>query len=114
KERPDKNHERPPCLKISDAKRMVQLARLVSSFAIFCLRAHPCPLAFSKWRTEPGSVRVRLKGHNPQDSFKHTTRRNRFAPRTSVGNILLQKMIPDAFPLLVREPNHSTFVSNRQ
>src|SRR5215467_2145350 len=57
KEHPDKNHERPPCLKISDAKRMVQLARLLSSFAIFCLRAHPCPLVFSKWRTEPGSVR---------------------------------------------------------
>jgi hypothetical protein len=23
-------------------------------------------------------------------------------------------MIPDAFPLLVREPNHSTFISDRQ
>jgi hypothetical protein len=29
-------------------------------------------------------------------------------------NILLRKMIPDAFPLLVREPNHSTFISDRQ
>jgi hypothetical protein len=33
--------------------------------------------------------------------FKHKTRRSRFAPRTSIGNILLGKMIPDAFPLLV-------------
>ncbi len=32
----------------------------------------------------------------------------------SIGNILLRKMIPDAFPLLVREPNHSTFISDRQ
>jgi hypothetical protein len=23
-------------------------------------------------------------------------------------------LIPDAFPLLVREPNHSTFISDRQ
>jgi hypothetical protein len=23
-------------------------------------------------------------------------------------------VIPDAFPLLVREPNHSTFISDRQ
>jgi len=23
-------------------------------------------------------------------------------------------MIPDAFPLLVREPNHSTFISDRE
>jgi len=67
-------------------------------------------------------VRVALRQHvplracveNPQDRFKHTTRRSRFAPRTSIGNILLRKVIPDAFPLLVREPNHSTFISDRQ
>src|SRR5215510_2475922 len=51
---------------------------------------------------------------NPQDRFEHTTRWSRFAPRTSIGNILLRKMIPDSFPLLVREPNHSTFISDRQ
>ena len=51
---------------------------------------------------------------NPQYRFEHTTGRNRFAPRTPIGNILLRKMIPDAFPLLVREPNHSTFISDRQ
>ena len=67
-------------------------------------------------------VRVALRQHvplracveNPQDRFKHTTRRSRFAPRTSIRNILLRKVIPDAFPLLVREPNHSTFISDRQ
>src|SRR6516225_2896743 len=67
-------------------------------------------------------VRVALRQHvplracveNPQDCFEHTTRWSRFAPRTSIGNILLRKMIPDAFPLLVREPNHSTFISDRQ
>src|SRR5262249_33267695 len=60
-------------------------------------------------------VRVALRQHVPlracvenQYRFKHTTRRSRFASRTSIGNILLRKMIPDAFPLLVREPNHST------
>src|SRR5215471_12589554 len=47
---------------------------------------------------------------NPQYRFKHITRRSRFAPRTSIANILLRKMIPDAFTLLVREPNHSTFI----
>src|SRR6266545_772709 len=60
-------------------------------------------------------VRVALRQHvplracveNPQDRFEHTTRWSRFAPRTSIGNSLLRKMIPDAFPLLVREPNHS-------
>jgi len=34
----------------------------------------------------------------------HITRRSRFVPRTSIANILLRKMIPDAFPLLLREP----------
>jgi hypothetical protein len=28
--------------------------------------------------------------------------------------VLLRKMIPNALPLLVREPNHSTFISDRQ
>src|SRR5262249_8217742 len=67
-------------------------------------------------------VRVALRQHvplrvcveNPQYRFKHTTRWSRFASRTSIDNILLRKMIPDAFPLLVREPNHSTVISDRQ
>src|SRR5215471_3314063 len=66
-------------------------------------------------------VRVALRQHvplracveNPQDRFEHTTRWSRFAPRTSIGNSLLRKMITDAFPLFVREPNHSTFMLHR-
>jgi hypothetical protein len=27
--------------------------------------------------------------------------------------VLLRKMLPDAFPLLVSEPNHSTFIADR-
>src|SRR5215475_11623067 len=53
-------------------------------------------------------VPLRAGVENPQYCLKHATRRSRFAPRTSMGNILLRKMIPEAFPLLVREPNHST------
>jgi hypothetical protein len=34
--------------------------------------------------------------------------------RPSIGNVLLRKMIPDTFPLLVGEPNHSAFISDRQ
>jgi hypothetical protein len=29
------------------------------------------------------------------------------------GNVLFRKMFPDAFPLLVAEPNHSTFIADR-
>src|SRR5262249_50758994 len=50
----------------------------------------------------------------PQHRFEHTTGRNRSAPRTSIDNFLLRKMIPDALPLLVPEPNHSTLLSDRQ
>jgi hypothetical protein len=50
-------------------------------------------------------VRVALRQHVPlQYRFKHITRRSRFAPKTPIANILLRKMIPDAFPLLLREP----------
>src|SRR3989440_10905540 len=54
-------------------------------------------------------VRVALRQHvplrtcveDPQYRFEHTTVRNRFAPRTSIGNFLLRKLIPDSLPLLV-------------
>ena len=67
-------------------------------------------------------VRVALRQHvllcacikNPQHGFKYTTRRYQFAARASVSNPLLRKMIPDAFPLLVCEPNHSAFIADRQ
>jgi hypothetical protein len=65
-------------------------------------------------------VRVALRQHvplracveNPQHRFEHTT--GRLAPRTFIDNFLLRKMIPDALPLLVPEPNHSTLLSDWQ
>ena len=67
-------------------------------------------------------VRIALRQHvplrtgveNPQHRFKDATCGNRFAARPSVSNVLLRKMIPDTFPFLVREPNHSAFISDRQ
>src|SRR3974390_3081321 len=66
-------------------------------------------------------VRVALRKHmplrtcveNPQDRFKHAPCRDRFSSRTPVGNMLLRKMLPDPVPLLVAEPNHSTFIADR-
>src|SRR5262249_11641807 len=67
-------------------------------------------------------VRIALREHvplrscveNPQDCFKHLPRRDWFASRTTIGNVLLRKMIPNAFPLFVREPNHSTCIAYPQ
>src|SRR5277367_1185944 len=55
-------------------------------------------------------VRIALRQHvplrpcveNPQDCFEYAPRRNRFASRTTIGNVLLRKMVPDALPLLVK------------
>src|SRR5262249_16945259 len=57
---------------------------------------------------------LRWCGENPQDCFKHVPRRDWFASRTTIGNVLLRKMIPNAFPLFVREPNHSTCIAYQQ
>ena len=86
------------------------------------LKDVPCRCADDLAGCQAWSPRVALRQHvplracveNPQDCFEHTTRWSRFAPRTSIGNSLLRKMIPDAFPLLVRELNHLTFISDRQ
>ena len=51
---------------------------------------------------------------NPQDRFEHTSGRNWFTACTPIRNALLRIMIPDAFPLQVREPNHSSFIADRQ
>ena len=67
-------------------------------------------------------VRIALRQHvplrtgveNPQHRFKNTARGNRLSTRTPIRNVLFRKMIPDAFPLPVREPNHSTFIAHRQ
>ena len=66
-------------------------------------------------------VRITLRQHMPlracveypQHSFQHTAGRYRFASRTSISNVLLRKMMPDALPLLVRQSNHSAFITDR-
>src|SRR5262249_24821328 len=47
----------------------------------------------------------------PQDCFKNATCRDRLASGTTIGNVLLPKMIPDPPPLLLREANHPKFVA---
>src|SRR5262249_27828827 len=44
----------------------------------------------------------------PKDRFKNATCRDRLASGTTIGNVLLRKMIPDPFPLLVRRPRASS------
>jgi hypothetical protein len=36
-----------------------------------------------------------------------------FSSSTSIGHVLFGKMIPDALPLLVCQPNHPTFLADR-
>ena len=49
----------------------------------------------------------------PQHRFQHTADRDRLSTRTPIGDVLFGKMIPDAFPLLVRQPNHSPLIADR-
>src|SRR5262249_51425680 len=49
----------------------------------------------------------------PQYSFENTSGRDWLASRTSIGDGLFRKMIPDALPLLVCQPNHPTFIADR-
>ena len=64
-------------------------------------------------------VRIALRQHvplrasveNPQDCFEHAPRRNRFASGPTIGNVFLRKMIPNALPMLVAEPNHPNIYS---
>src|SRR5262249_9042150 len=66
-------------------------------------------------------VRIALRLHvplragveYPQYSFENTSGRDRLASRTSIGDVLFRKMIPDALPLLVCQPNHQTFIADR-
>src|SRR5262249_49683463 len=65
-------------------------------------------------------VRIALRQHvplragveYPQYSFENTSGRDRLASRTSVRDVLFWKMIPDALPLLVCQPNHPTFIAD--
>src|SRR6266568_6689577 len=66
-------------------------------------------------------VRMALRQHvplracveYPQHRFQHTAGRDRLSTRTPIGDVLFRKMIPDAFPLLVRQPNHSPLIADR-
>src|ERR1700745_2551630 len=59
-------------------------------------------------------VRIALRQHvplrtcveNPQYRFQHMAGWDRLASRTPIGNMLLRKMLPNALPLFVRQPNH--------
>src|SRR6201984_2423326 len=67
-------------------------------------------------------VRIPLRQHvplrtcveNPQYRLQHMTSRDRLASSTPIGNMLLRKMLPNALPLFVRQPNHSSFIADRQ
>ena len=67
-------------------------------------------------------VRIALRQHvplrtcveNPQYRFQHMTGRDRLSSSTPIGNLLLRKMLPNALPLFVRQPNHSSFIADRQ
>src|SRR5215831_5279638 len=90
---------------------------------------HPSTLAAQNFIAAPGLkapmngfvVRIALRQHMPlragveypQYSFENTSGRDRLASRTSIGDMLFRKMIPDALPLLVCQPNHPTFIADR-
>jgi uncharacterized membrane protein YccC len=82
--------------KQGDATTVRRLKRVASATA--AIEESPAALLHHKNLTQNRHVPLRACVENPQYRFKHTTRRSRFAPRTSIANILLQKMIPDAFP----------------
>src|SRR5215475_2609810 len=58
-------------------------------------------------------VPLRASVEYPQYSFENTSGRDRLASRTSIGDVLFRKMIPDALPLLVCQSNHPTFIADR-
>ena len=66
-------------------------------------------------------VRIALRKHvplcacveDPQDGFQHTTAWDRLSPGTPIRDVLFRKMLPDAFPLIVRKPNHQPFITDR-
>ena len=64
-------------------------------------------------------VRIALRQHvplragvqNPKHRFKNQTRRNRLTARAAIGNVLLRKALPDAFPFRIKQSELSTFYS---
>jgi hypothetical protein len=58
--------------------------------------------------------RFELTGGEVVPMSPYTAARDRFSPRTSIRNLLFRKMLPNAFPLLVREQNHPPLIADRQ
>jgi hypothetical protein len=66
-------------------------------------------------------VRIALRQHvplragvqNPKHRFKNQTRRNRLTTGTAIGNVLLRKVLPDAFPFRIKQSNHPPFIADR-
>src|ERR1700722_8899521 len=61
-------------------------------------------------------VRIALRQHVPLRTCVENPqyRLDRLASSTPIGNMLLRKMLPNALPLFVRQPNHSSFIADRQ
>lgn len=59
-------------------------------------------------------VPLRARVQNPKSGFENLTRRNRLPARPAVGKVLFRKVFPDALPLLVRQPNHLSFIADRR
>src|SRR3984893_18555037 len=66
-------------------------------------------------------VRIALRQHvplragvqNPKHRFKNQTRRNRLTARAAIGNVLLRKVLPDAFPFRIKQSNHPPLIADR-
>src|SRR6516165_3235406 len=56
--------------------------------------------------------RSRLR-QRPKHRFKNQTRRNRLTARTAIGNVLLRKVLADAFPFRIKQSNHPPFIADR-
>ena len=113
------HHER----RVDEAFFFIQhtsVAKLVSN-----IRQHPPQNLIAAPSLKPSMYRfvvgIALRQHmplrtcveNPQNRFQHMTSRNRLASSTPIGNMLLRKMLPNALPLFVRQPNHSSFIADR-
>jgi hypothetical protein len=77
--------------------------------------AHACGLAHGLRfaREIADNVATYLARFAASGPRKNATCRDRLASGTTIGNVLLRKMIPDPLPLLVRESNHPIFIADR-
>jgi len=58
-------------------------------------------------------VPLRTGVENPQRCFKHTTRGNRLAARSTVRDVVVRKMVSDASSPIVGQSKHPTFIDDR-